>query len=333
MVRRGVAAALLVAGLTFASCHRGGSAARDGQQRRPLDTVTVNFHPTFAYAPLLIAREEHYFEQEGIDASFVSLDMNSAVFALAAGKLDTLTMPQSSGIFNLMLEGGHVQIVADAGHSAPGPCAAEAFAAPPATVERIARTRTLKGEKFAIVRAGNTEYLIEKFLAQYGLKMSDIEIAQMPRGDYATKNSKQIDAIRYMKEPSLSNATADHTLAIVATSEQVAPGLQLSVVAYGPRLLRNPDVGRRFMRAYVRGIRRYNEGKTDRNVALLSQFMHYPPEIVRQTCWQRIASDGRVKREGVEPMLDWALARGYLNSKVPVETWWNGTFTDAASGK
>ena len=117
---------------------------------------------------------------------------------------------------------------------------------------------------------------------------------------------------------------------MVATSDEVAPGHQSSVIVYGKRLLEDdPDLGRRFMRAYVRGARRFSEGKTDRNVEIMAKRMKLPPEVIREACWYKTMNDGRIDPRAVQPFFDWALEKKYLDAPVTVE-WWNPTFLDAA---
>jgi hypothetical protein len=84
------------------------------------------------------------------------------------------------------------------------------------------------------------------------------------------------------------------------------------------------------MRAYLRGVARYSEGKTERNVAIISRYTKLPPEIVRRACWPRIAADGAIDPAGVTPFLAWARNAGYMEKDVPLEAWWNPSFLQAA---
>jgi NitT/TauT family transport system substrate-binding protein len=286
----------------------------------------MNVAPAIKFAPFMIAKDEGYFADEGIDAELVSIDQNSALLAVTSGDLDVYTGPVRSGLFNAMLRGASLQVVADAGHFENLPCAPEAFAAPPEMAERIAQ-QGLRGEPIALIAGGVTEYLIEKLLEQRKVTRADVQLAQMPQGDYLSRSNRKMDAVRYMSEPQLSRAVADGTLQIVASGEDVAPGHQHAVVTFGRRLLHDdPDLGRRFMRAYLRGVRRYNEGKTERNVAILSGHTKLPPELIRASCWMPIASDGRVRAEAIQPILDWFLARRYLEAPISRAVWWNARF-------
>ena len=39
------------------------------------------------------------------------------------------------------------------------------------------------------------------------------------------------------------------------------------------------------MAGYLMGVKQYNEGKTDRNLAILSNYTHLDQELLKQTCW------------------------------------------------
>lgn len=316
---------LLVLALLVVSC------AREQIQTPKLTKLTMNLNPNMGYAPLVIAKDEGFFAAEGIDAELVSIDANSSLLAVTTGKLDVLSGPVRSGLFNMIARGVPLQVVADRGHSEPGRCIAEAFAAPPEVADRVARNGgKLKGEKFAIIRGGNTEYLIDRALASRGITRNDVTFAQLPQGDYATSVSRRIDAIRYTQEPTLSNALSKGLMKVVIPMEEIAPGHQFGLLAFGKRLLNDRELGTRFMRAYLRGVKRYNEGKTDRNVAIISKYTKYTPDVVRRACWQPIAQDARVDVEKMRPFFEWARAHGYLESDIPTEKWWNPRFIDAA---
>ncbi len=314
---------LFLVGMVLLSCAR-------PEHSGALTPLRMNVAPALKYGPFMIAKDEGFFEQEGIDAVFVSIDQNSALLAATNGGLDVYSGPVRSGLFNAMLRGVPLQVVADKGHSTELPCAPEAFAAPAAMADRIAADGgSLRGERVALIAGGVTEYLIDKLLEQRQVTRADVELSQMPQGDYLSRSNRRMDAVRYMSEPQLSKAVADGSMKIVASAQDVAPGHQQAVVTFGRRLLlEDPELGRRFMRAYLRGVRQYNMGKTNANVIILSRHTRLPQELIRASCWMPMAADGQVRQEAIQPILDWFLARGYLEAPIPRSVWWNARFID-----
>jgi NitT/TauT family transport system substrate-binding protein len=301
---------------------------------KPLTKVRVNLNPTMTYAPFMIANDEGFFAEEGIEAELVRIDANSALVALTTGELDVMSGPIRSGLFNIMLRKAPVRIVADKGQLRPtDDCVLEAFGAPKKVYDRIqAAGGSVRGQKFALIRGGFTEFMIDKFLAQQKLTRKDVEFLQISPGDMTVSAKRQIEAIRYLQEPNLSNGLSKGLYQVVAAAESVAPGQQHGVTMYGKRLrLDDPELGRRFMRAYLRGVRRYNEGKTKRNVEIISRHTKLPLEIIQRSCWLPIASDGQVDMTSTNALLAWSKTQGYLDGDVPLETWWDPRFIDAAN--
>jgi NitT/TauT family transport system substrate-binding protein len=295
----------------------------------PLTRLILNVNPTISYAPLMIAKEEGFFTAEGIDAELVSLDSNGALAALVAGKIDVLSTGVRSGVFNMILSGQPIQVVADKGHSS-AKCVNEAFVAPVAMAERIA-ARGLRGERVAIVRGGVAEYLTTRLLESHKLTTADVVAIPMPQGSHVSSR-EHIEAVRYTGEPNLSILLSEGTTKVVATTEELEPGHQISLLVYGKKLLRDdPELGRRFMRAYLRGVRQFNAGKTQRNMEIVGRFTKLPPETTRGACWTAIADDGRIDPKAVQPFLDWALAKQYLDGRIETSRWWNPAFVDAVS--
>lgn len=319
--------------LLVAACNREQPVAPAAAATKPLTKVRMNVNPTLAYAPFLIAKAERFFEQEGIDADLVRLDSNSALVALTTGELDVMSGPIRSGLFNVMQRNAPVRIVADKGQLRPTDCVIEAFAAPGEIADRIQGAGgSVRGEKFALIRGGFTEFMIDKFLAQQKLMRKDIGFLQIPQGDSVANAAKQIEAIRYVQEPNLSNGVSKGMYRVIASAESVAPGQQHGVVMFGKRLLYDdPELGRRFMRAYLRGVRRYNEGKTKRNIEIITRQTKLPAEIIKRSCWLPIASDGRIEIKSTNALLEWSMAQGYLDARMPIDKWWDPRFVDAAN--
>jgi NitT/TauT family transport system substrate-binding protein len=288
--------------------------------------VKLNINQTLSYSPIMIAMDEGFFADEGIDAELVALDSNSAVTAAATGKLDVLSVGLRAGVFNLIRKGVPLQVVADRGHSGPR-CDADSFIAPVALVQEIeAAGGNLRGKRVAMVRGGVAEFLTMRLLARHGLMQKDVVSLQMPQGS-SFGSRDELDAVRLTSEPTLSLALTDGWAGVVATTESIEPGHQNAMLVYGKRLLHDdPELGRRFMRAYLRGVQRFNEGKTERNVAILSKYTKLSPDVIRRACWITIANDGRIRADSVQPFLDWALEQHYLDGPIAPSQWWNPSY-------
>jgi NitT/TauT family transport system substrate-binding protein len=313
--------------LFAAACDQRREAVPAGPER---DTVRVNVVPNLTFAPFMIAKEEGYFDAERIDIQFISMDLNSALLGAASGDLDVTASSMTAGVFNMTGRNAPVRIVAEKGHAAPDRCASEGFAAPPATAARIARNG-FRGETFVIRRAGVTEYLIDRLLQKEGLSREEIRFSDLPSEEYLSAMQNEMDVVIYTLEPRLSQMTASGLVRVVASANEIAPGHYFSVVLFGKRLLTDDrELGRRFMKAYLRGVRRYNEGKTPRNVEILSKYTKLDPEIIRSACWISIADDARIPSAALDNYLAWAVSAGYLDERSARAEWWDGEFIELA---
>ena len=321
------AAAFCAAAACFLTC---APVERTAAGRPALTPVTMNIAPAINHAPIAIAAEEGFFEQEGIEARLVELDLSSTMLAASSGRLDVLSVPLRSGLFNMMLRGLPLQVVADKGHHEPEGCVASALIAPRATAQRVLASGNYRGERFALIRGGTIEFTMDLFLRGHGQSLSDVALVQIAMGEQGTSLNSEIDAVRFLSEPELTQQLQGDRYRILTAVKDVQP-YQAHVLLFGRRLLQQePDLGRRFMRAYLRGVRQYNQGKTVRNVRIVSGFTGLPPDVIRAICWQPIAGDGVVRPEAVLPFLQWARDRGYLEGDVPASRWWNPAFVDAA---
>jgi NitT/TauT family transport system substrate-binding protein len=94
---------------------------------------------------------------------------------------------------------------------------------------------------------------------------------------------------------------------------------QTSLVYFGPALLvDHPEWGRRFMLGYLRGVRTYNQGKTPRNLEIISGYTDLEPDTLTQTGWPQIHPDGRMSQAGISEYQQWLLRQDLVDRTIPV---------------
>jgi NitT/TauT family transport system substrate-binding protein len=113
-------------------------------------------------------------------------------------------------------------------------------------------------------------------------------------------------------EPYITQATGNGTAVVLISANNYSPDMPFPLY-YGPAFLdKNPELGRRFMVAYLRGVEQYSKGKTERNLAILENYTRLDKDLLKQTCWLPIAGDGTVIRQPVMDYADWL----YENKKI-----------------
>ena len=84
-------------------------------------TVTVGAASTTSDAPIYIADKKGYFRAEGLEAKVTNFRSAADMVApLGIGQLDAGAGSASAGLYNAMLQGINIRIVADKASSAPG---------------------------------------------------------------------------------------------------------------------------------------------------------------------------------------------------------------------
>ncbi|HQR47110.1 MAG TPA: ABC transporter substrate-binding protein [Thermoanaerobaculia bacterium] len=326
---RPLAAFLLGTGLALAAAAGPLVAAAEAPVR--LKVLYVRF---LSFAPIAIAQAEGYFRSEGLDVEMVTLPESAgATPELIKGELDVVAGMVKIGDFNAIARGASLRLVADKGHFEPGPCAAAAFVARREFVAAGSpdRPERLRGARIASRSLSFIEYLLDLQLGRMGLSLADVKLVRIPEimiGEAIAGDSLDVGELT---EPDLTRALASGRAVLWKPVQEISSGAQLGAVYFGPTLLeKNREAGRRFLAAYLRGVRQYNLGKTPRNLEILSKETGLEPELLRKACWQPIRGDGKINVESVLDFQRWAVRRGALDAVVPAEKFWDPSFAEAA---
>lgn len=302
----------------------------------PYETVTLkmNYALVTSYAPIIIAETEGYFAEYGI--TLEKLTFNSSVEAIplvVSGGMDIFAGAANAGILNVLGKEDNIKVVADRGHISPDGCTFQAIVIRKDLFEsgEITEARDLAGHTISTPPSGPGIYFLSKYLEQSGLTLEDVEITDIPTASYidALKN-KAVDAI-VPTELHLSRLMAAGDAVILARSEDVVGSSQTSLLAFGKNLLKdNPDVGIRFLAAYLKGVKQYNEGKTERNLQILAEATGESVEVLQNSCWIPINNDGSIDFSAVDRYQQWAYQYGQLDSILTEEQFWDPEFLNKA---
>jgi NitT/TauT family transport system substrate-binding protein len=328
-------APLLALGVALVLAPPAAAPARAAGPAPPLPRVKVLYVRYLSFAPLAIAQAEGYFRSQGLEVELVSLTAShEATPALIGGELDVAAGMLKVGDFNAIARGASLRLVADKGHFEPAPCVPAAFVARPGFLDGPAPGggNPLRGARVAVIPLSFVEYVLETLLGQHGFRLSDVKPARIHEAMVAEAFANGSLDVGELAEPNLSLSVRSGRAVVWKSIQDVLPGTQLGAVYFGPSLLeRNREAGRRFLAAYLQGVRQYNRGKTDRNLAVLSRETGLDRELLQATCWQPIRGDGRINVDAVVAFQRWAVGRGALDAVVPPEKFWDGSFAEEAN--
>lgn len=297
--------------------------------------LKVSVLPFISYAPFFIALEEGFFAEQGLEVEFLRIEATSeAMPALASGELDVAAGFYDVSTLNAIAQGGKIKYVSDKGYLNPQSCSFVTWLVRQEILDSglLDDPKNLKGMKIALTPASAAEYALYLLLQEAGLSESDVEVLNIPvpnRNEALSNGSIDIAATG---DPWIVRAINAGVGNVWRPWNEYMPNFQFSIIMYGPNLLeKNIDAGRRFMIAYLKAVRQYNQGKTDRNVEIIAKYTQMTPEEVRQSCWMAMKSDGRLVLEGMQGFQDWAFNKDLLISKVPEDQLIDLSFVEYAN--
>jgi NitT/TauT family transport system substrate-binding protein len=300
----------LLAVAVFGSACSSSSAEADGLRR-----VRMSLSQHISFGPLMIAQAEGYFRDEGLDVDFVAtMHPEEELVALVTGDIDVRPGALHAGFLSAIAQGAPIRITAGLGSLAPDRCTYFGIILRPGLdtsgTPAIGRLRTSQD--------GVTRYVVSRMLARRGTTLKGIETVRLPEPVMVSSlSSGAIDAAA-ASEPTLSRLKTVGPIWIAA--EDVVPDFQWGALMFGERLLvRERDTGLRFLRAYRRGIAKYLEGKTDRNVTIIAEGTGESPDVVRAACWLPFHLDAHINWSSVAGFQAWARSQGFMERTVTSE--------------
>lgn len=318
-------------GLLFALEACGGG---DDTASPALDKVRAVVIPVMIMSPLFIAQAEGYFADEGLDVEFVRLTRNiDAIPALAQGDVDVGAGQAAISMFNAISGGARLRGVAGLGRLAGDGCTFHGMVARSEVFPDGAQTdpEAFVGRRAEIDVTLPHAYWFERALQPGGVTLEDLEVVDVPMSatvDAFINGSFDVTGI---DEPRLSLLMRSGSATLWRGTEEIVPDYQVSFLFFGPSLLdERPDVGERFIAAYLRAVRQYNEGKTERNLEILEQSMRWSKVELEQMCWVTMDEDGRMFFDGLVGYQEWALARGLVERVLTEDEMIDRRFIDAA---
>jgi NitT/TauT family transport system substrate-binding protein len=313
----------------------------------PAQTITVGATSSTSDAPIYIADQRGYFRGEGLDVKVTNFRSAADMVApLGAGQLQAGAGSASAGLYNAVARGIRIKIVADKASSPPGYGATKILVRKDhALGGRYRQPGDLKGMKFAMNAPGvsNTSTL-NTLLHAAGLKYSDVETVDLPLPDHvAALKNKSVDAAASV-EPAPALAISNGDAVLIKSDDEILPYHQIAVLLYSEDFAqRQPDAARRFMRAYIRAVRFYNdaleggrlEGTTSEEViAILSQATPVKSRAIYKSITPTgMDPDGRVNKASLAYDLAFYQEQGLIRGTVSLDEVVDGSFAEAVVGE
>jgi NitT/TauT family transport system substrate-binding protein len=310
----------------FAACTGERSKSPSPDASTPLAKIRVRMSPHLSWAPVFIALEEGDFRREGLDVELVpTMRSEESLVALVTGDLDVRPGPLSSGLLSAIAQGAPIRVVAGMGVLDPAGCTYYGIVAR----RDLDTTGTPAVHRIRASEDGASRYVVDRMLAQRGLPLPSLETIRLPDAVATGSLGNGAVDLAAISEPALRRVSREHPLWL--SGERAVPNFQWAVIAYSERLWkRQPDLGHRFMRAYRRGLARYAEGKTARNVDIVARATNEDPDIIRDACWLSMPTHARITWPTIDAFQLWANSQGLMERRVTEAQVWDSTFVHAS---
>ncbi len=303
------------------------------------DIVTIGIPNVATDVGFFLADKNGYFEEEGIEVKFTSFPSAANMIApLGAGQLDVGGGAISAGFFNAVHGGINIRIVADKGSIT------EEYEYSTLVIRkdhvdsgRFKTLADLEGMTIAAAAQGaNSESQINQALQKGGLSYEDVKVVYLAYPEmYAALSNNAIDGA-INNEPTISRMVRDN-VAVRASETSLFPGYQTAVVLYSENFAEDrKDVAQRFMRAYVRAVRDYNDalgaggftGPTaDAVISALTEYTAVKdPEIYRSMTPFVVDPNGVVGADSLAGDLDFFKSRGLVPAEVTLAPYVDTSF-------
>jgi ABC-type nitrate/sulfonate/bicarbonate transport system substrate-binding protein len=303
------------------------------------DLVKVGTFVSVADAPIFIAVEKGYFAQQNIRVELSQITSGAlATTALASGALDVVGNAPSAGLFNAIRQGVDIKLVADKGSSSPG----HGYIALVARNEIAAEIKSasdLSGRTVAVAGFNtgvSNEVMMARLLDPAGVRAKSINFISLSFADtLAALGTGRVD-VGVLVEPLVTQAVEKGLGRIWKRVDEVYPGQQYTVIIYGPGIVGRPDVADRFMVAYLRGARFYNDalaGRASREELVDILVKHTTVKdrsLYDKMVFPGINPDGYLNAEGMAEDIKWYVQAGQMQKDVDLKKVVDHSYVDRA---
>jgi ABC-type nitrate/sulfonate/bicarbonate transport system substrate-binding protein len=306
------------------------------------DTVKVGVFQSISDAGIYVAIEKGYFAEQGLKVDVQNIDSSSTVTtALVSGDIDVSGGSPAASIYNAVRQGLPIQIVADKGSTLPGH-GYFAFMVRKALADQIKTPADLRGHILAATgyfAGASNEVTIHHLLAPAGVRENEVNIVAMSFPDIVAGLGTGAIDVAALIEP-LVTVAVDRGIAVVwKRADEIYPSQQYAALIYGPGITERPDVATRFMVAYLKGVRFYNDalnGKASRSelIGILTKDTSVKDAaLYDKMVLPGLNPNGTLNIDGMREDMNWFLAEGRMRELADIKKVVDTRYIEAAVSK
>lgn len=305
----------------------------------PQETVVkVGMKQVVSDSGILIGMAKGYYKDVGIKIEPVRFNTGQEMInQLAADQLDVGATVTAAGLFNAMTRDIPIKIVADKGINVPGK-GYYRLVIRKDLADTLKDFKDLKGRKIAVVgTASLDEIALVRVLKAGGLTTKDIDlqvIRSFPDMLVSLAN-KSIDAAMVI-EPFIAQGIAKGILDPWKDPVDYDPEAQTALLVFGTSMTKKPEVANRFMTAYVKSLRDYNDAffkniKKKEMIDLLCKYSIVKEPLLYEKMFPvGLNPDGYTRMKGISMDISWLKENKLLKHNITVQEAVDNRYVDYA---
>jgi NitT/TauT family transport system substrate-binding protein len=223
----------------------------------------------------------------------------------------------SAGLYNAVDRGVQVRIVADKGSLTPGH-GYEAVIVRKALADTVKSAKDMKGLKVSIAaRDIVPEYSLDTYLKTGGLTIKDVEVVPLAFPDMIPAMANGAIDVAIPTEPTVTRILDAGTGRLITRTDVVVPGEQTAVILFSEKFAQDKDAATRFMVAYLKGARFYNDAfdkkdpvKRTEAIDIISRATRLDVTLINRVVMPGIDPNGKVNVESLDAAQKYFVAKG-----------------------
>src|SRR5579884_877602 len=319
------------------------AATREAASAAPAQLTVVRGGQVAAVAyPYYIGIERGYYQEQGIDLQFETFRAGAdMVPMIASDQLDVSQQAVVPSTFTAVLRGVRMKGILDASRSSPGQQSHAVIVRKELWDSGVIRTLPdLVGRRVATSSTpGGLMIDVDRGMRQYGRRIEETEQVQLPFPDMPAALANGSIDVAVAVEPAISTALNQNAAVVLGWLSEYYPEHQIAVQVIGPSMVERPDLTRRFVLAYLRGVRDWNDAAVhgvgvEELAQLLSPYNRLSPEVnatlLRRRGLTSIDPDGRINKESMAYDMNWYVERGHLERPIDLDQFVDHQYVDWA---
>jgi NitT/TauT family transport system substrate-binding protein len=310
-----------------------------------LDEVKIGTPLTISDAPILIAEHKGYCREQGIRTIVINLVTGSQMVApLGTGQIDIAAAATSAGLFNSAARGIGLKIVADKGSNLPGYAYVSLLVRKELVdTGKFKTLKDLKGLRCAEPgKGGSTGSTVNEALKSVGLHYDDVvHVYNMGFPEMITAMQNGAIDAAIVPEP-FNTFGREQGIGVRFSVDAYYPRQTIAVVLYGPDFMtKRKEIAQRFMTAYLKGVRFYNDAIRDGHFAgpnaaelieiLVKETRYKDADLYKKMVPNGCDPDGKVDRPSLETDLAFWRANKFVeDAKIGVGDVLDHSYVEAA---